>query len=118
MKTQVRKIYDAYRNVFALMANRGYTPEEDHEMQDFEQFKVTVKTWENDSQQFWIVFERDADFVAEACSAVTSTRTRDPAVATEGDTVTSFMLPRTCMTTGTLMPLVWLMDTVALPTGG
>lgn len=63
MKSQERKVYDAYRNMFSLMANRGYTPEEGHEMQEFEDFKVTLKTWESDTRQFWIVFERDTSFV-------------------------------------------------------
>jgi hypothetical protein len=56
-------LYNAYVNTYALLAHRGYTPAEGHEMVEIGKFAALETAWQNKSGSIWIVFEKDDLFV-------------------------------------------------------
>lgn len=63
MNDSTRILYRAYVNTYALLAHRGYVPEDGYEMVEIGKFAALAESWEDNTNSMWIVFEKGDLFV-------------------------------------------------------
>jgi hypothetical protein len=63
MNHSTRILYNAYVNTYALLAHRGYRPADGHEMVEIAQFARLEKSWQEKTNNIWVVFEKGRLFI-------------------------------------------------------